>query len=292
MGRHAYCILAHSEPELFCRLVHALDDPRNDIFVHIDRKSDIRPFLLAQCMRSRLVFLPDRISCNWATISIVQAEFRLLRTARTAGPYQCYHILSGVDFPLQSQDTIHQYVDGSPQTNFIGICPQKSTTDLIARRTQCYHFFIRRPGGSLSDRLIARIGKWLVLLQERMGIRRSFPYALRKGAQWMSLSDDFCAYLLEKEQETLALFKYTLCPDEIAIHSVFFASPYAATQHAPEGEEYEQCMREIDWVRGSPYTWQETDYEILAHSKRWFARKFSSKQSVLTERLLVHITNS
>ena len=108
----------------------------------------------------------------------------------------------------------------------------------------------------------------------------------------MSLSDAFCAYLKEKEKETLALFKYTLCPDEIAIQSVFMASPYTATQHAPAGEEYEQCMREIDWVRGGPYTWQETDYEFLTHSERWFARKFSSKHSILTERLLVRITNS
>lgn len=39
---------------------------------------------------------------------------------------------------------------------------------------------------------------------------------------------------------------------------------------------YESCVRNIDWKRGTPYTWKIEDYEFLMNSDRMFARKFSS----------------
>ena len=67
------------------------------------------------------------------------------------------------------------------------------------------------------------------------------------------------------------------------------ASPFADTLYRPKGEEYEQCMREIDWERGSPYTWKEEDYDFLVNSERWFARKFSSSNLNFLDRLLENI---
>ena len=48
-------------------------------------------------------------------------------------------------------------------------------------------------------------------------------------------------------------------------------------------------MREIDWQRGSPYTWREEDFDELVRSERWFARKFSSDHMELVDRLFHHI---
>ncbi|MDF2484874.1 MAG: glycosyltransferase, partial [Herbinix sp.] len=39
MGRHAYLIMAHSNFEYLKKLIKSLDDPRNDIFLHIDKKA-------------------------------------------------------------------------------------------------------------------------------------------------------------------------------------------------------------------------------------------------------------
>lgn len=38
------------------------------------------------------------------------------------------------------------------------------------------------------------------------------------------------------------------------------------------------CMRDIDWERGNPYIWQNSDYKRLVDSNKIFARKFHSKQ--------------
>lgn len=37
--KHAYCILAHGNWEQLQLLVSVLDDERNDIFLHIDKKA-------------------------------------------------------------------------------------------------------------------------------------------------------------------------------------------------------------------------------------------------------------
>ena len=276
MEKHAYCIMAHNEPEIFKRLVGLLDDPRNDIYVHIDKKSDIRQFQSARCKQSNLVFLTERIACKWGSLDIVRAELLLFKTAKRARPYQYYHLISGVDLPLQSQDVIHKATKESPSTNYIGICNNPDVNKVIEHRTRYYFPIIVRPGGHLIDRIKRIMALCLTTLQQRLHIHRSFPFPLWKGAQWISITDDFCSYLLDKEIEILSYFRCTLCPDEIAIHSVFMNSPFVNTQHKKDGDEYDQCLREIDWTRGAPYTWKSEDLEILINSRRWFARKFSS----------------
>ena len=37
--KHAYCIMAHNNWEQLQLLVSAIDDSRNDIYLHIDKKS-------------------------------------------------------------------------------------------------------------------------------------------------------------------------------------------------------------------------------------------------------------
>lgn len=39
---HAYLIIAHNEFEVLQKLVGALDDPRNDIYIHFDKKVSVR----------------------------------------------------------------------------------------------------------------------------------------------------------------------------------------------------------------------------------------------------------
>ena len=47
--------------------------------------------------------------------------------------------------------------------------------------------------------------------------------------------------------------------------------------------------RKIDWQRGSPYTWQDKDFEELIGSDRLFARKFSSADSHIILHICQHI---
>ena len=81
----------------------------------------------------------------------------------------------------------------------------------------------------------------------------------------------------ERRKKILRIFYFSFIPDERFIQSFFMASPFVNTLYLKNGEEYDQCLREIDWERGRPYTWTSQDYDYLKKSKRLFARKFSSK---------------
>ena len=281
MGKHAYCILAHNEPVLFKRLIQQLDFPDNDIFVHIDSQADIREFNNVQCRYSNLVFLEKRIHCGWGSISIVQAEFSLFEEARNKNHYSYYHLLSGVDFPLKSQQFIHNFTDRLAGTNFIGRAPLSPDSKALKNRYQYYHFFIRRPSSGIWNHVLSLLDRVFVKIQKFFHISRTSPVPILKGAQWLSITDDFCDYILKRKDELLHRFNYPLCPDEAAIQSYFFSSPFKDTQYKPEATEFEQCMREIDWTRGKPYTWGDEDLKTLLSSEKFFARKFSSKNSTI-----------
>ena len=46
MKKHAYLIIAHNNFEQLKNLIHALDDTRNDIYVHIDKKASVYKYFL------------------------------------------------------------------------------------------------------------------------------------------------------------------------------------------------------------------------------------------------------
>lgn len=111
--KHAYLIIAHNEFEILKRLIQALDDERNDIYIHFDRKLNHYP----DCRTSyaKLTFLEERMDVRWGDISVVDAEFALFDEAYRRGEYSYYHLLSGVDMPLKTQNYIHRFFEKKSQ---------------------------------------------------------------------------------------------------------------------------------------------------------------------------------
>lgn len=133
IGKHAYLIMAHNEPELLMKLLFALDHSRNDIFLHIDKKStcfDLEALSLLP-QKSKITILPP-MNVNWGGDSQVRCEMALLKEA-TRGNYQCYHLLSGVDFPIKSQPYIHAFFDKNPNKSFIHLDSVQQTPEVLDR---------------------------------------------------------------------------------------------------------------------------------------------------------------
>ena len=72
LDRHAYLILCHTDFSLLCLLVKLLDDERNDIYIHIDRKADLSELHL-ETKKAGLCVLEHRIDARWGDFSLVQA---------------------------------------------------------------------------------------------------------------------------------------------------------------------------------------------------------------------------
>ena len=82
MNRHAYLIIAHTQPELLKDLLSLLDDERNDIYVHIDSKSvDFPVEEIRNYTKRSGCYLTERTNVVWGTYSQIHCEMILLKEA-------------------------------------------------------------------------------------------------------------------------------------------------------------------------------------------------------------------
>lgn len=65
-GKHAFLIMAHKDDETLRTLLRTLDDPRNDIFIHMDSKNIAwdENSVLTSISKARIFPVP-RISVTW-----------------------------------------------------------------------------------------------------------------------------------------------------------------------------------------------------------------------------------
>ena len=274
--KHAYLILAHGSYALLQRLVSAIDDERNDIFIHIDRKQKDLPHLKVK--RSRLFLLnKERVSVFWGDVSVVAAEFALMAFAYKQDEYAYYHLLSGVDLPLKSQNYIHDFFETQKGKEFIGFYDGADLSASLVRKVQRYHLFAQDFRGSGLVFLAKRILRACAIrIQELLGIKRHPNIRFAKGTQWWSLTGALIEQLLSKQDEILSLYKHTFCADEIAIQTYVYNSPFMAQVFARE-DEAKSSLRHIGWREGALYDWTRADYEDLKRSTALFARKFNEE---------------
>lgn len=132
--RHAYCIIAHNEIAIFKVLINLIDDARNDIFVFLDKRADISMFSSVKPKHSNIYFVRDRHNVYWAGYSLTLAEIKVLQYAYDYSEYSYFHLISGVDLPIKSQDYIHDFFKKHDGKEFIGIAG-KASFPLINKRT-------------------------------------------------------------------------------------------------------------------------------------------------------------
>ena len=284
--KHAYLILAHNEFGLLQTLLDCLDDVRNDIYVHIDKKVRTMPALNTR--RAGLQVLEERIDIRWGGFSMVEAEYALFEVAAARGPYQYYHLLSGVDLPIKSQDFIHDFFDQNDGKEFIGYTLTEMTPELV-RRTQYWHLFpehFSRKRNSLS-----LIRAACIRIQEILGIRRNRRIDFKKGSQWVSITETMTQYFLSHKTWVYKVFRGTFVPDECVMQTLCWMSPCRENLYNTQSDSA-GCMRAIGW-RPCPSSekwdlldWTAADYDLLAASPALFARKFNSKDKTFIEKIV------
>lgn len=271
MNKHAYLIIVHEQPVMLQRLIGELDDERNDIYVHIDKKA---PFDGSDfhTEKSSLIVLERRIDGRWGDYSLVEIEFALLRAATEQNHYEYYHLLSGVDIVVKSQTRIHQECEQLRGTEFIGIA-QNVTDDQIRWRSQ--HHFLFPKHFKTNNRLIKISRNVWEIFQHIIGYKR-YPNEVKKGSQWWSITDDFARYALSLEREFKHYFKGTFCPDEMVFQTICWNSPYRKNLYS-ETDEFYGCRRWINWINGALIPLDENMIAEARKSTAWFARKLPTK---------------
>lgn len=290
--KHAYLILAHHEPEVLRLLLTLIDDARNDIYLHIDARSQqlYDEFKGWQPQSARFFLLSQREQPDWGQVSIVRAELLLFSEAlRAEEPYAYYHLLSGMDLPLKSQDEIHAFFAKHQGKEFLHCSFDEASRYVAFKRSNRHYFFLKslckRKDRTLLDRFKKLLSKGVKKVEARIGYRRfSRKKTFYYGAQWGSFTHDFCDYLVKHSSEILKTFRYTFCSDELYKQTLLMESPFAEHLYSCNSIPNDCSQRFIDWTRGKdghPHTFEEEDYDLLVQSPHMFARKFSSSHPKL-----------
>lgn len=265
--KHAYLIIAHNKFDQLAILIDLLDDPRNDIYLHIDKKvSDFDPDTI-KTQHAKL-HLVDPVSVTWGGHSQIACEMQLFRCAG-AGHYMYYHLLSGIDLPLKTQDEIHAFCQSHAGSNFISFDEKAMVNGEFRDRTQYYHL-LRDVIGKRRDPVaqgMKVLEKISIALQKCFRLKRKEWIPLYKGANWVSITDEMVQYLLTCEELIKKQFYYSFCADEVFLQSLAMQSPC-------RDSIVNNYYRKIDWSTGEPLIYSKEDVPALLASDALFARKF------------------
>ncbi len=285
VSKHAYLIMAHDNPSILEKLLYLLDDYRHDIYLHIDLRS--KKIQSVPKMKESKLTIIDSKPVFWADYSQVDTTFRLLKSAVTSG-YSYYHLLSGVDLPLKTNEVRYRFFENSKR-NFIGIVPHESWYSV--RRVKYYHPFLHNRFYRTS-RLMKGTDRLLEYGQRIVGVNRlkGVTWKIIDGWTWFSIRRTLCQALIKAEDEIRQVFQSTIASDELFIHTFVYNQQQFRETLYDESDLKNGSTRYIDWHRGRPYIFggseTENDYQLLMNSPYMFARKFSEdKSSELVERI-------
>ena len=236
-----YLILAHKNPLQLSRMIERLDDGASKFFIHLDAKTPIEPF--ATCLEgAHIRFIEPRERCVWGDFSIVRATIHLMEAA--SKEQGVFILMSGQDYPIQSQGYINAFLENNKGFDFIEVEPleEKWKPKMVKDKLEHYHILHSEERGHsncyapfahcsvfqklrtithlLKGRLSRKNFRLLCSLPKRVApFERQYA-----GSQFWAFSErTFYAVLHYIREHKVALegyYKYTSSPDEVYFHSV------------------------------------------------------------------------
>ena len=273
--KHAYLILAHKNWEQVGMLIQLLDDRRNDIYIHFDKSKEPAQIIkdkLIKSARLSAVYFANEVRVRWGDYGIVQAELNLL-SAAIPHEYQYYHLLSGMDLPLKTQDEIHGFFELHEGTEFVSFSSPEWHEKFKWRYAYYWPFYIgNKERGNFWGYKLNRV---FCILQKMIGINRIKNRPFGGGSQWFSITHEFAQFVVGCESLIHKWYKMTFIPDESFLQSLVIEAGIKERIFQPEqGTGFNSNMRLTDWNRGDPYIYHSEDFSSLIKSKMLFARKF------------------
>lgn len=293
MKKHAYLIMAHTQPELLKSLLKLLDEEQNDLYIHIDSRVKDYPIeeLKGTVQKAGCIFT-ERSKVIWGTYSQINCELILLKEAvKTEHVY--YHLLSGMDLPVKSQEEIVTFFEKYEGLEFIDEDSEVISESSLERIKYKHRFFGK--AGSIKD----LAGALETKAQKLLKIDKTRKYAdtvFQKGRNWFSITHGLAELVVEKEGWIQEVFGKSVCGDELFLQTIARNSQFADKICNPNTMPEIPDTRYIDWQRGcnnNPYVFRESDYSELKDSEALFARKFDLKiDKKIVEKLYADLKES
>jgi hypothetical protein len=259
----AYLILVHRFPEQFKRLFRAIYHPNNHYLISVDEKSGLAFFRDIEVFLSNFpnAHIVDSGKVVWGGYSMVQAELDGMKYLLALDLNWDFFInLSGQDFPLKTQDYIHDFLGKHKDSNFLKIANQAKVRPNTMNRIE-NHFQETETGIS-------------TVIRKRRFLEGVTSYI---GGQWMILTRDFCDFMCHSSEvkKFEDFYRHTLIPDESFFQTVLMNTSF-------NGPIINDDKRAIIWIPDGtiklrPKTFTQADLGFLLTGNNLFARKFDDK---------------
>jgi hypothetical protein len=259
----AHLILPYDRPQQLLRLVKRLSHPDADVYIHLDKKSDITLFDAVKVLPNTF-FIKNRAKVMWGDFGAVQAELNGLEEILATGiDYSHINFLSGQDYPLRSAGHIQEFLFSNTGKTFMwyGLIPDDWPHGQV--RMQNYDL------GSFGFP-----GRFHVAgLMNKVLPKRKLPENLKPygRSQWLTITPAAAEYVIKYIKDHPAVkrfFKMTWASDEVFFQTILCNSPLKDTI-VNDNLRY---IRLLPDFRPAVYT--IADAAVLTSSGKFYARKF------------------
>lgn len=268
--KHVIMVMGHGNERILQKTIDLLDDEDIDFVIHWDKKFKM-PSL--ESKKSKIIFLNNRIKVTWGTDSQIIAEKRLFQYVLDAGKYDYVHLISSNDIPLMTLDYFKEYFKkGSYFLGFVDYLADESFN----------HINEYYPIRNINLKKIYSLSFIIHVINRLLKVNRVSRNMVEKGCNWFSMDIVYLKKVVEFKN--FKMFKHTFTGDEFYVQTIlkelkppklenkydYFSDSYRMTKSS------EMASRYIDWYRGRPYTFTESDVSELVdvvNTKYAFSRK-------------------
>lgn len=265
----AHLILAHTPTKHLDRIVRRILHEDCDVFIHVDKKAEIRNFRAIVGKDPRVNFIKNRTHISWGGFSMVEATLSSFQEMILTGrKYDFINLLSQSDYPLAHPNTIDRFLNQHKGKSFMTL----ETRDIswrveMQRKIKKIHLIdYRFKGKHALERLI-----------NIFPTNRSAPFGMELvgSSQWFALALHHVEYILKTVAEHSNIrrfFRHTWGSDEFFFQTILYNSPY-------RDEIVDDNLRYMDWSESqpSPKILTISDFDTLRNSGKFYARKFDQR---------------
>jgi len=292
----AFIILAYKNPKQLRWMIEALIHVNHRFYIHIDSQKEVLPFEeeLAQIQNAQWEWLP-RANTYWGSFPCVKTVIDGMKYAQSKNDHDYYIHLSGQDFPVVDASTLQKRLSENEGNSYMfhfkieeGLWDNKGKDRLTT-----LHFFKKEKRIYITSKAKNPFNKILHFLWQKIVVNQfdkkhqfyggEFYFIFHKSALQQLLNNQLEFGWLHKR------LQYTLIPEEIYIPTMLMANPSKNINVVNNTKRY------IKWrMEGSsPITLNETDFEQIAQSDNWFARKFDfENDNIFHQKLLTFIRSN
>ena len=282
--------LCHEDPGIVARSAEKLTRHECfDVYVHVDLKSGIGPFVTALSGIPRVHFSEDRFKVYWGGFNAVRATVETLRQAlKSPRDYRYFALLQNYDYPIRSNEHIISYFEQNNGSEFIRGCPIARTKDWhYSMKYKIYNrrddnFYLARHS---KRRMYLRYAHMLAMscatifsngvLRDRDG-----RYELYYGAAQWAITRDLAEYFIgfyDSHPGFNSKMAHIQFPDEEYFHTVVHNSPfkYRCQKYDEPARRWLVNWRNLHYFEhpGVITVFTEKDYDKIMAEDALFVRK-------------------